>query len=316
MFLFLSVREPRSPIGPRSASASAWIQVTPLAQLSLLSIAFAFFLPFHPLAWVPHHLHNYHSSLPYPVLILTHRARSQFGAFKESICSALEQSSRAVEDAKISMDELADQAELIVQVIITYIVPPSCSSFLSPFSSSFLSCPLPCLALPLHHLLYTHTLFLSSSIASILLFDCATRNWKKWRVEGSLSRHSNCASSAAPSCSAATSTSTSSLALTASVLRASHSRLKTCCWETQRSWSTRTPALHCTDDSPSALLEYSVWCVPFNIFLHWFNLFGRCIFTGLWGRWRLGSGHWHLAPDRYIIPHPHPMRLTFLTRQP
>ena len=158
MFLFLSVREPRSPIGPRSASASAWIQVTPLAQLSLLSIAFAFFLPFHPLAWVPHHLHNYHSSLPYPVLILTHRARSQFGAFKESICSALEQSSRAVEDAKISMDELADQAELIVQVIITYIVPPSCSSFLSPFSSSFLSCPLPCLALPCHcTIFYTHT---------------------------------------------------------------------------------------------------------------------------------------------------------------
>lgn len=41
---------------------------------------------------------------------------SQYGAFKESICSALERSSRAVEDAKISMDELADQAELIVQV--------------------------------------------------------------------------------------------------------------------------------------------------------------------------------------------------------
>ena len=47
---------------------------------------------------------------------------SQYGAFKESICSALERSSRAVEDAKTSMDELADQAELIVQVAVRNLI--------------------------------------------------------------------------------------------------------------------------------------------------------------------------------------------------
>lgn len=112
---------------------------------------------------------------------------------------------------------------------------------------------------------YTHSFPLfSSSFAFILLFDCFTRNWKKWRVEGSLSRHSNCASSVAPSCSAAISTSTSSLALTASVLRASHSRLKTCFLETQRSWSTRTPALHYTTLLILPLLYLNIQCDVFR----------------------------------------------------
>ena len=57
---------------------------------------------------------------------------SQYGAFKESICSALERSSRAVEDAKTSMDELADQAELIVQVAWQYAISYSPSLLYFP----------------------------------------------------------------------------------------------------------------------------------------------------------------------------------------
>ena len=41
---------------------------------------------------------------------------SRFDLFKEGICKALEDSSRIVEQARCNMDELADQANLIVQV--------------------------------------------------------------------------------------------------------------------------------------------------------------------------------------------------------
>jgi hypothetical protein len=47
-----------------------------------------------------------------------YRHHSQFDVFKDSICQALERSGHTVETARVSMEELADQAELIVQVTI------------------------------------------------------------------------------------------------------------------------------------------------------------------------------------------------------
>jgi hypothetical protein len=58
--------------------------------------------------------HEFLTSRPSP----RYRHHSQFDVFKDSICQALERSGHTVETARVSMEELADQAELIVQVTI------------------------------------------------------------------------------------------------------------------------------------------------------------------------------------------------------